>query len=111
MVARSGANVNDARLRKQIARCEIPMLAFAAVGSEFYGFAIGTVKRFVDVEHDLNGVVSGRNIFEARARVALRVIADDERIVRPPTVHRDAENHLRFGRIVNLHAWFVARVV
>ena len=87
------------------------MLAFAAIRRQLHCLAIGTMKGFVNVQHGLNGVLSGGHVLQAGSRIAPRAVADCDGIARLPSVDGYAENHLRPGRIVNLHPRLFARII
>ena len=86
------------------------MLALAAIRRQLDRLAIGTMERFVDIQHRLHGVVAGRNILQTRARITRRLIADRQRPARFPAIDGYAEHHLRFRRVIDLQARLGLRI-
>jgi hypothetical protein len=108
---RSGTYMNQPRFRQQIARRNVPELAFAAIRRQLHGLTVRAVKGFENVQHGLDCILSGGHVFQARSRIALRIVADSDGLTGLPPVDGHTENHLRLNRIVDLHARLVAWIV
>lgn len=87
------------------------MLPFTAIRRQLDRLAVGAEKGLVDVQHSLDRILARRHFLQRPTRIALGVIADSQGRVGFSAVHRYAENHLRFRRIVDLHPWLSARII
>jgi len=86
------------------------VLSFAHVGMQLDGFAVAAMEGFVLVEHDLDGVFAGGNVFEAADGIAVCGGVNDSWGGGLPAVDIEAEDHLGARRVVDLIAGLVAGV-
>ena len=91
------------RLGIEIARSEIPVLAFAAVRRQLHRSAIGAVEGLVDVEHGLHVVVARGHVVERADRVAGGLAGDGDRLTGGQCIDGGAEDHLRARAVIDLH--------
>ena len=87
------------------------MLAFALVHVELDGVAVGAVKSFVAIEDDLHEIIAGWNVVEMANGITEGRVVDGDGLARLELVDVEAEDHLRLGREVDLHARLGAGVV
>ena len=97
--------VDLCRLAEGIAGLLIPVLAFALVRWQPYGFTGRQMELFVDIEDGLDVVVAGIEIGERAARIAEGLCIDDERRARREVFGVHAEAFCRFVVFRQLHAW------
>ena len=63
-------------------------LPFAHIWMQLDGLAVAAMKGLVFVQHDLNGVFAGRNVFKATYGIAVCRGIDDRRLRRDATHRR-----------------------
>ena len=108
---RAGADVHFAGRAVEVAGGEVPVLAFATIGSELDGFAVAAMESLVNVEDSLHSVVAGRNVLERPDGITGSGVPDGDSLTRLQPVHSNAKDQLRPPRIVNLHARLGAGIV
>ncbi len=91
---------------EEVAGGAVPLAAFATVGREFEGMAIGAAEGLIEIEENLDVVVAGRELGEAADGVAVGFGGEDVGGARGELVDVGAEDDLGLGRIGNLEAWF-----
>ena len=94
-VVRRGIQMDFLRLAVEVPRLRLPVLPFALIGRQFHGMAVGQVKRLVDIEHGLDIVVAGGNVFQAVSRIAKRGGVHNRRRARREPIHIHPKRLLR----------------
>ena len=82
----------------QIARRQVPVLAFAAIHGQLDREPVGTMKSFVAVQHSLYKVLPRLHVTQAADRVTEGLLADHRRLIGLKPVHVDPEDHLGIHR-------------
>ena len=96
-------DVDFNRLGVKIARCEVPVLAFAAVRRQLHRSAIRAVEGLVNVEHGLHVVIARGHLVERADGVTGGLAGDGDRLIGREPIDRGAEDNLRTRAVINLH--------
>ena len=87
------------------------MLAFPAIHGKLDRVTIGTMKRLIAMEHNLDEVVARRDILQVSNRITKSRVIDDYRLSGTHRFHIRPEYHLRAWRIIDLHPWLAGGIV
>ena len=70
------------RFAVKVAGRKVPVLAFAAIGSQLNGLTVGAMEGFINVEQRLHVVVAGRHVTQAANGISERFVVDSDRLAR-----------------------------